>query len=86
VEVLGVTDHHIFKSIYFFDPNGIRLELTAQLADAVQMAQSTAHAAWPNGPPASSSGVRNAPAPAARPSSPSTTTGRNTAASAEGRP
>ena len=27
VEVLGVTDHHIFKSIYFFDPNGIRLEL-----------------------------------------------------------
>ena len=37
IEVLGVTDHHIFKSIYFFDPNGIRLELTAQLADAAQM-------------------------------------------------
>ena len=37
VDVLGVTDHHIFKSIYFFDPNGIRLELTAQLADAAQM-------------------------------------------------
>ncbi|MEX1167067.1 MAG: VOC family protein [Hydrogenophaga sp.] len=37
IEVLGVTDHHIFKSIYFFDPNGIRLELTAQLADADQM-------------------------------------------------
>jgi glyoxylase I family protein len=33
IEVLGVTDHHIFNSIYFFDPNGIRLELTAQLAD-----------------------------------------------------
>ncbi len=51
VEVIGVTDHHIFKSIYFFDPNGIRLELTAQLADAFQMLQesSTAHArldAW----------------------------------------
>ncbi|MNE49207.1 hypothetical protein D3C80_1437090 [compost metagenome] len=46
VEVLGVTDHHIFKSIYFFDPNGIRLELSAQLADARQMAResSTAHA------------------------------------------
>lgn len=46
VEVLGVTDHHIFKSIYFFDPNGIRLELSAQLADAVQMAKesTTAHA------------------------------------------
>ena len=37
IEVLGVTDHHIFKSIYFFDPNGIRLELTAQLADAARM-------------------------------------------------
>ena len=37
VPVLGVTDHHIFKSIYFFDPNGVRLELTAQLADAHQM-------------------------------------------------
>ena len=46
VEVLGVTDHHIFKSIYFFDPNGVRLELTAQLADEVQMQQEsqTAHA------------------------------------------
>jgi catechol 2,3-dioxygenase-like lactoylglutathione lyase family enzyme len=29
VEVLGVTDHHFIQSIYFFDPNGIRLELTA---------------------------------------------------------
>jgi glyoxylase I family protein len=46
VEVLGVTDHHIFKSIYFFDPNGIRLELTAQLADEFLMLQEskTAHA------------------------------------------
>ncbi|WP_315122492.1 VOC family protein [Comamonas antarctica] len=46
IEVLGVTDHHIFKSIYFFDPNGIRLELSAQLADAVQMEKdsTTAHA------------------------------------------
>ncbi|MDD2546688.1 MAG: VOC family protein [Burkholderiaceae bacterium] len=51
IEVLGVTDHHIFKSIYFFDPNGIRLELSAQLADAAQMAKDStvAHArlnAW----------------------------------------
>lgn len=46
IEVLGVTDHHIFKSIYFFDPNGIRLELTAQLADADAMAKDStvAHA------------------------------------------
>lgn len=28
LEVLGVTDHGIIKSIYFFDPNGHRLELT----------------------------------------------------------
>lgn len=28
VEVIGVTDHHIIKSIYFFDPNGLRVELT----------------------------------------------------------
>ncbi len=27
VEVLGVTDHSNFHSIYFFDPNGHRMEL-----------------------------------------------------------
>jgi len=27
VDVLGVTDHSVFHSIYFFDPNGHRLEL-----------------------------------------------------------
>lgn len=37
VEVIGITDHRIFKSIYFFDPNGIRLELCAQLASGSQM-------------------------------------------------
>jgi len=31
VEVIGPTDHHIFKSIYFFDPNGHRLELAANV-------------------------------------------------------
>lgn len=36
-EVIGVTDHEIFKSIYFFDPNGIRVELTTQLASEMQM-------------------------------------------------
>ena len=46
IEVIGITDHHIFHSIYFFDPNGVRLELTAQLADEFQMLQEskTAHA------------------------------------------
>ena len=29
IDVIGVTDHTIFKSIYFFDPSGHRLELAA---------------------------------------------------------
>ncbi|GHF18061.1 glyoxalase [Kordiimonas sediminis] len=29
IEVIGPTNHGIFKSIYFFDPNGHRLELAA---------------------------------------------------------
>jgi len=37
IEVLGVTNHRVFQSIYFFDPNGIRLELCAQLASEAQM-------------------------------------------------
>jgi len=47
VEVLGVTDHHIFHSIYFFDPNGIRLEFTAETAtrDELQEFARAAHAA-----------------------------------------
>ncbi|MBB2484380.1 VOC family protein [Mitsuaria sp. WAJ17] len=31
IEVIGVTDHTIFKSIYFFDPNGHRVELAADV-------------------------------------------------------
>jgi len=44
VSVLGPTYHGIFKSIYFFDPNGHRLELACnigtpeQLAELVQLA------------------------------------------------
>lgn len=37
IEVLGLTDHGIFKSIYFFDPNGHRLELAANLGTAEDM-------------------------------------------------
>jgi len=33
IDVLGVTDHGFVRSIYFFDPNGIRLELTADMAE-----------------------------------------------------
>ena len=32
IDVVGPTDHTIFKSIYFFDPNGHRLELAADTA------------------------------------------------------
>lgn len=34
VDVLGVTDHGFVRSIYFRDPNGIRLELTTDMNDA----------------------------------------------------
>lgn len=41
VPVLGITDHHIIGSIYFFDPNGIRVELTTP---TVPQAEMDAHA------------------------------------------
>ena len=37
VAVLGVTDHAIFKSIYFFDPNGQGVELAADTATPEMM-------------------------------------------------
>jgi catechol 2,3-dioxygenase-like lactoylglutathione lyase family enzyme len=37
IEVLGITDHTIFKSIYFFDPSGHRLELAADTATPEQL-------------------------------------------------
>ena len=45
VEVLGVTDHGFVRSIYFFDPNGIRLEFTVDMEDehVSQAAIDTAH-------------------------------------------
>ncbi len=39
IDVLGPTNHGIFKSIYFFDPSGHRLELAADTATADQMNQ-----------------------------------------------
>lgn len=39
IEVLGPTHHGIFKSIYFFDPNGHRLELAADIGTPEQMKQ-----------------------------------------------
>lgn len=37
--VIGPTNHGIFKSIYFFDPNGHRLELAADTGTPAQMTQ-----------------------------------------------
>jgi lactoylglutathione lyase len=34
IAVIGPTDHTIFQSIYFFDPNGHRIELAADTATA----------------------------------------------------
>ena len=39
VEVLGPTHHGIFQSIYFFDPNGHRLELAADIGTPEQYAE-----------------------------------------------
>ncbi len=44
IAVLGPTDHHIMTSIYFFDPNGLRLELTVRTASAAEMDQAAAEA------------------------------------------
>lgn len=37
LDVLGPTNHGVIKSIYFFDPNGHRLELTCLTGTPVQM-------------------------------------------------
>ena len=39
IDVLGPTYHGIFKSIYFFDPNGHRLELACNIGTAAQNAE-----------------------------------------------
>lgn len=45
IEVIGVTDHDSYiESIYFFDPNGFRLELTTEVA-AAETVEAFAHTA-----------------------------------------
>jgi len=39
IEVVGPTEHTIFKSIYFFDPNGHRLELAVDTATPAMNAE-----------------------------------------------
>jgi glyoxylase I family protein len=42
LEVIGPTDHGLFKSIYFFDPNGHRLELAVNVGSAEDVARAQA--------------------------------------------
>jgi glyoxylase I family protein len=51
IQTLGITDHKFINSIYFFDPNGIRLELTCDtgMTDYKAAKLASAHAdlaAW----------------------------------------
>ncbi len=39
VDVVGLTDHGFVRSIYFFDPNGIRVEFTTETATKAQIDQ-----------------------------------------------
>jgi catechol 2,3-dioxygenase-like lactoylglutathione lyase family enzyme len=39
IEVVGPTDHTLFQSIYFFDPNGHRIELAADTATPAMAAR-----------------------------------------------
>ena len=39
LDVLGPTDHGIFQSIYFFDPNGHRVELAADTGTPEELAE-----------------------------------------------
>ena len=57
IDVVGVTDHGFVKSIYFFDPNGIRLEITTEVTgqDARDRHRAAAKAdlkAWTDSRPA----------------------------------
>ena len=45
IAVVGVTDHSLFKSIYFFDPNGHRLELAVNTGTP-EMAAKAAEVKW----------------------------------------
>jgi catechol 2,3-dioxygenase-like lactoylglutathione lyase family enzyme len=44
IDVVGVTDHHFVRSIYFFDPNGFRLEFTVPVGTAEQYREYNASA------------------------------------------
>jgi catechol 2,3-dioxygenase-like lactoylglutathione lyase family enzyme len=46
LDVIGITNHGVFHSIYFFDPNGHRLELTHRDADEAALHQQLDAVKW----------------------------------------
>ena len=46
IDVLGPTDHTLFQSIYFFDPNGHRIELAVDTTTP-EMARKLDEVKWP---------------------------------------
>lgn len=44
VDVIGITDHGFINSIYFFDPNGLRLEVTVRTETQEYMDEAKRHA------------------------------------------
>jgi catechol-2,3-dioxygenase len=46
VQVLGVTDHGVFHSIYFFDPNGHRVEIAAPYPDEAVLLEKLDAVKW----------------------------------------
>ena len=46
VDVIGVTDHGAFHSIYFFDPNGHRVELACPDPDAAEVGRRLDAVKW----------------------------------------
>lgn len=44
IQVVGPTDHEFVESIYFFDPNGIRLEITTRIVPDENLKDYAAHA------------------------------------------
>ena len=46
IDVLGITDHAIFHSIYFFDPNGHRIELACPDPDEEAMIKKLDAVKW----------------------------------------
>jgi glyoxylase I family protein len=44
IPVIGITDHKFIQSIYFFDPNGIRVELTCETWGEEEKKKAPGHA------------------------------------------